>query len=60
MDITIELEPQIAAIVKELAAQTDRSPEWIIATAIEIYVDAVHHKSPEQTAFPHGTATKSP
>lgn len=59
MDITIELEPQVAAIVKELAAQTDRSPEWIIAKAIENYVDA-NQGSPEPTALPHGTATKSP
>ena len=60
MDTTIELEPQIVAIMKELAAQTDRSPEWIIAKAIENYVDAAHHESAEPTALPHGTATESP
>ncbi len=60
MDITIELEPQVAAIVKELAAQTDRSPEWIIAKAIENYVDAANPESAEPTTLPHGTATKSP
>lgn len=60
MDITIELEPQIAAIVKELAAQTARSPEWIMAKAIGNYVDAAHHESAGPTALPHGTVTKSP
>ncbi len=56
MDITIELEPQIAAAVKELAAQADRSPVWIIAKAIENYLDAAHHESAEATASSQGTA----
>ena len=60
MDITIELEPQIAAIVKELAAQTDRSPEWIIAKAIENYLDAAHGESTEATASAQGTAKTNP
>ncbi|CAN5245442.1 hypothetical protein BH10PSE8_BH10PSE8_12890 [soil metagenome] len=60
MDMTVELEPPIVAVVKELAAQTDRSPEWIIAKAIENYLDAAHHESAEATASSQGTAKTNP
>lgn len=40
MDVTIELKPELTAVVTALAAELGQSPEWVIAQAIETFLAA--------------------